>query len=530
MQNLKIHLFFLLFIANQAIAQSQKSYIFYWSNHQARLEAANNYHASWQVKLPEITKFLAAPPFLWDGAAMQKFSFLLEDIPLQTTDYEAYQKQILVFEEAYPTKIEEGEILHLKNIVLADGITGSIDIQILIENLNGKKEPKVRALESNVVRGEVENLNDNDIRVEYGVLSYRWGQHISNGGNYRHLMAISQFWESIKEMPALIRTQDFQREKVKAQLEVYVRQGDVVIYPFLLDSERNYNDFLEQITYQKRLFKPNTLVFCAFTSADSREQNLATHRIELVADDDPRLKLDEKEQKNFTFQWGKSMKFKKKGVYLKTLKKADDTEISADPRENITQATFSRLTEEGEDDINTLGDKLNSPFELFVNDKKIARWTCKVSNNFDDTAASVFDSKIGMTTELSHEIDSLAKKNGLVRIFDIRAEGFDFQPFNFRFFTDSKRYSLPKEKTILLGTPVANLDWTSVHIDYELTIGSIGNLKIVDENGTELWVKSGNFKVGKYSVVAENLTLEKGKKYKVVFALASGTEEKEIMF
>jgi hypothetical protein len=319
-------------------------------------------------------------------------------------------------------------------------------------------------------------------------------------------------------MPELIRTSDFQREKTKASISVQIGK-DNVTYGFPLNGTTSYNTFLEHIKEQKRLFKPNTLIYYAFSTDDDYETNLATHRIELIADDDPRFFLNEKELTHFTFSWGK-INIKNKGVYLKKIKKIDGTTISADPFENVTHI------------IKGLEDQFSSPIEFLVADKKIKHFTCKISDTFDDLKPLIYDSDKGMTANLKRSIDSLNKESSLIVIFDIQSQEFDFQPFGFRFLVGVPKNEVEKtvKDYIFIGQPLLSADGKVVHIDYEVKVASKGNLKIVDNEGHELWVKSGDFGVGKFSAVAENLKFEKDKRYKIVFALALGFIEREIEF
>jgi hypothetical protein len=526
--------FFLSFLSFSFISLAQNAateFIVYWGSAQARLNAANHYHGVVQVKEQDILHNIYKSPLVWDGKKMLSITFMMDGMAFQNKDRAAFEAQMKLWDDAKPDKLENADTLHLSQITLAEGISGTLDIRILREPKTEKSVIE-QGIETRVLNGEVTDLNESNIRVEYGVVSYRWGKYISYGNAQSPYMSISQFWETMQERPELLRTMDFQREQVEALLEIRLADNGTVNFVYPMKDTIPYRHFLENITFRKRIFKPNTLIYCAFRTDDSRDLNLCTHRIVLLADDDSRLSLTEKETTDFTLQWGKSFRIKKEKAFLKTLKNTKGEPFSADQNERIMHV------------INDLDALKKNPLELLVKDKKIVHWTCTFGNSFSkETKNSIdgkeiqvkeipvfYDSKIGMTAKEREGIDTLVAQTGLLSIYDIKAEGFDFQPFSFVFMTKMNVQDILKEKNIFIGTPLVSLDGKSVHIDYELKIATIGNLKIEDSEGKELWVKSGDFKVGKFSAVATDLILEKGKKYKVVLALGLGREEKEFEY
>jgi hypothetical protein len=530
-RNVTFFLFFLSFYSISLAQNAATEFIVYWGSAQARLNAANHYHGIMQVKEQDILTNIYKMPLVWDGKQMLSITYGMDDITFQNKDRTAFEAQMKLWDDANPDKLENTDTLHLSQITLAEGISGTLDIQVLREPKT-EKSAIIQGIENRVLNGEVTDLNESNIRVEYGVVSYRWGKYISYGNAQSPYMSMSQFWETMQERPELLRTMDFQREQVKVSLSVLMGENGTVNFGYPMRDTIPYKFFLENITFRKRMFKPNTLIYCGFTTDDSRELNLCTQRIVLVADDDPRLSLTEKEATDFTLQWGKSFRIKKKKVFLKTLKNAKGETFSADQNERIMHV------------INDLENLKKNPLELLVKDKKVAHWTCTFGNSFSKrTKNSVdgkeiqvkeipvfYDSKEGMTAKVREGIDSLLAQTGLLSVYDIKAEDFDFQPFSFTFMTKMNDRDIVKEQNIFISMPVVSLDGKSIHIDYELKIATIGNLKIEDSDGKELWVKSGDFKVGKFSAVATDLILEKGKKYKVVLALGLGREEKEFEY
>ncbi len=529
-RNFTFYLFFLLYTSVSLAQNAATEYIVYWGSAQTRLNATNHYHATIQIKEQDILLSIYRMPFVWDGKQMLPITYMMDKLAFQNKDRVAFEAQMKLWDDANPDKLEKDDSLHWNQIALAEGILGTIDIQILREP---KTEKSIisQGIENRVLNGEVTELNESNIRVEYGVVSYRWGENISYG-NQKTYMSIRQFWETMQERPELLRTMEFQKEEVKASISIQAEDNSTVNFVYLMRDSIPYKYFLENITFRKRMFKPNSLVYCAFTTADSRDVNLCTHRIVLLADDDLRLSLTEKESTNFTLQWGKTFSIKKKKAFLKTLKNTKQEVFSADQNERIMHV------------INDLESLKKNPLELFVKDKKITQWTCTFGNSFSKAVKNstdgkpvkrketpvFYDSKVGMTAEVLEGIDSLVAQTGLLSIYDIKAEGFDFQPFSFVFTAKINYENIVKEKNIFILKPIVSADGKTLHMDYELKIGSIGNLKIEDSEGKELWVKSGNFEKGKFSVVATDLLLEKGKKYKVVLALGLGREEKEFEY
>jgi hypothetical protein len=243
-RNITFFLFFLSFSFISLAQNAVTEFIVYWGSVQARLNAANHYHGIMQVKEQDVLTNIYKMPLVWDGKKMLSITYVMDDIIFQNKDRATFEAQMKLWDDANPDKLENADTLHLSQITLAEGILGTLDIQVL-------REPKteesaiVQGIENRVLNGEVTDLNENNIRVGDGVISYRWGKYISYGNAQNRYMSMSHFWETMQERPELLRTMDFQREQVKVSLSVLMGENRTVNFGYRMRDSIPYKFFLE---------------------------------------------------------------------------------------------------------------------------------------------------------------------------------------------------------------------------------------------------------------------------------------------
>jgi hypothetical protein len=500
--------------------KAQNNYILYWGHYKAVLNEANMFQADVTIKYDDLEQIVYNPPHLWNGKAMEQYSFKIKNIPLQNADYQVYKDSIISLEQDKGTFFESN--FALEDIALSNGKKALVNV-IVSDAPKERKNSNAVYVVSNVQNGIVSNYNENNVHLTRGALSYRWGQYITLGASHHAYIRISDFWESVKERPELLQTAEskMQSEGVEVSLMVVQKNRQMSVYDFKLQSEQNYEEYIAQIKGERKLFKSNTLVFIEFHTTKT-EIELAKHRLVLVADDDPRANLKATDFQPFTLAWGDNFTFTKQDAYLKTLKDSKGNSISADSNEEIR--VFSVINEE-----TTLAPQ---QLTLEIKGKKILDWSCIIRSENPDMDSIFYDARKGFTNENWAEMHRLFQKAAFLTIQDIKAKGFDFDPISVYVvvkFSDFKYKERPKNIGQILP-PVVSAEGTIVNIGFDLEVGSIGNVKILDPEGNEIWVQSGEFSKGKHSTVAKEIKLEKGKTYRAVVALGAGSLEEKFSF
>jgi hypothetical protein len=195
--------------------------------------------------------------------------------------------------------------------------------------------------------------------------------------------------------------------------------------------------------------------------------------------------------------------------------------IHADPTENI-YASFN---------ISKMMKQENSSLELYVNDKKIENWTCQIATKGNEEVSFFYDNAKKISPLDWNMIDSFQVWNGLLIIKNIKVDGFDLEPFSFQLFSDySLAYRNKMNTFATISPPQIMENGANIQIDYEIKIGTIGNLKILDSEGIELWVKSMEFEKGKFMEIVKDIKLDKGKIYRVQIATGAGIIEQSFEF
>lgn len=505
-------LLFSFFITQNVFCQT--SYNFYWGHYQAKLEAANHFRSSIKVKYLEFSNIISSPPYIWDGEKMLDFHFKINGIVFQNRDLMEYKESIASLEKLNADFLSTA--FQIDSISLNKETFGAINIEIT--DYFDENKAEISMWGSSIVKGQVSNFDDYNIQIQRGALSYRWGKYIVHGERPHTYIGISQFWETMKEMPEILRSSEFPTEAIKAQIEVQKSPRNTTVFSFLLHSADNYQDFYQNLSYQKRFFKPNTLLYVVF-DVDITEKNLATHRLILLADDDPRLSLEKTDYQNFKLKWGNNFSATKEKVFLKILQTKKGDFVHADPKEEILHPfNFNTQINKGKD----------NRLELNINGKKTEHWACEFATEGINEESFFYDNQKGLSAAEWAKLDSFQVWNGLIIIKKFKVENHDLEPFSFRLFSDfSLSYRNKMSKFATINPPQINENDASIQISYEINVGTIGNIKIVDSEGIELWVKSKEFEKGKFSELVKEIKLDKSKIYRVQIATGAGIIEKE---
>lgn len=489
---------------------------FILGHYQAKLEEANHYQASIKVKYIEFNNIITLPPYLWDGEKMLDFGFKINNISCHNKSLGSYKDALVLLEDNNSDFLSNS--LQLDSIELSNGLFAKVNIEITDYIKEDKIE--VLALSSGIINGQINDADDYNIQIQRGALSYRWGKYIVQGERLHSYIGLSQFWESLKEVPEMLRSSEFSSKAIKAELEVQKTARNTNVFSYLINSDENYQDFYQNLVYQKRFFKPNTLVYVAFNE-DESDLNLVTHRLVLLADNDPRLSLQKSDCQSFTLSWGSGFSATKQKVFLRAFKNMQGDIIYADSKEDIFHPFNYNEKIEKEKDM----------LELSINGKKVAQWACQIASGLDSVAPVLYDNQKKMSETDWNMLDSFQVWNKVFVISDIKAQGVDLEPFTFHLFSDyAHSFRKNRASFATIAEPIINAENSSIQMSYEINVGAIGNIKILDSDGVEIWVKSKEFEKGKFSELANEVKLEKGKKYRVQIATGVGIIERAFEF
>lgn len=514
---MKINLLLLLsiLISLKSNAQSDTpSFILYWASKQIRFEPQQQYSSTIAFDADEFSKVILQKPSLWNGKALIPITFKIGKASFSTENFEKYREAIDAYLPQLEPIFEKGGTLTLNEISLSSSFNAKLTVQV---NVAPEVATALIPLQSRVVDGKVITINEENLMLERGALGYQWGKYINNGNNQPQYMTPKQFFESVSSTPQFLQGVEYQNRKIKATISIVVKEKDVVLFPYHISNDGDYAVFLTHLHYSKVLFKPQKVVYCTWDSDDAYELALASHRIILVEDDDPRLQINAAGQHRFSLSW-QGFKATRDKVFLQKI---------------INKQGKTRYFDQPEQIIHYLTKTMTNPI-LMIDDKVISDWTCNIGAGENDTTAVVFSAKQGMTEAVKTKINNILSSDDLMVISTIQTPKYDLSPFEFWLFFKNKHPKdgiAPNIRTADLTVSFPDSLGSKLQIDYELFINTkIGNLSLEDESGAILWLKSEEFLKGKHTEIAEGLSLRRGRSYKVAFSIGANRVEKIFVF
>ena len=255
-------------------------YIFYWGTFQCSLSSDNGFRDTLYATAPDFRSMLLSTPRLWTGSAMAaSVSFRINGFPVTAIPGEnGYPTQIEALDAALSPNVQPGQQLHITDLVLDEFTRGTIDIKI--------QQPDSST--GNTARRPVITATAPYLNEQY-LQQVVWGREDIHEVSNRDFFAVSEFWQTVQQLPFLEWKPGIAPLNVNASVSFLDHFSSTfgVIYPL---EHSQYRQLVQNLKNYSHLIRAGAVIQLKLFWAE-RYDELFRKTMTIVPDNDPRLSL-----------------------------------------------------------------------------------------------------------------------------------------------------------------------------------------------------------------------------------------------